>query len=217
MSANHETHGRSRNDLEWLAFQYVAGELPVEDEEQFETRLTTESEVAEAVARAVELGETASLAFAAVSDESTRDHKTIRPEPVSSRSSTSLPTPGRAVSVLVAAGVIVAALLISFRADDARNRVPRSEALLSSADSSTDFLRPGTSTSEVSSLLLQTWTDARESIAALDGDAATEVAVTDLSESRTDLAGDVPDWMFVAVELSCGSDPGNPNRTVLEN
>lgn len=207
MSANHETHGEGRSDLDWLAFQYVAGELSAEDEVQFETRLAAEPEVAEAVARAVALGETVSLAFAVASNESASSHQTVRPLSKVSRKSTSQSVAGRTVSVLTAACVIVAALLISFRGDEASQQVAHEQT----RDTSTE------TPADVNSLLLQTWTDARESIAALDGDVVTEVAATDLAESRTDLAGDVPDWMFVAVELSYRSEPGNPNRNVLEN
>jgi anti-sigma factor RsiW len=203
MSANHETHGAGRSDLDWLAFQYVAGELSTEDEQQFETRLAAKPEVAEAVARAMTLGETVSLVFAAEFNELAGDSRTVRRHAKVSRESVA----GRTVSVLTAACVIAAALLISFRRDEASQRIAHEQTPVTSTETPAD----------VSSLLLQTWTDARESIAALDGDVVTESAATDLSDSRADLAGDVPDWMFVVVELSYRSEPGNPNRNVLEN
>ena len=207
MSANLETHGDGRSDLDWLAFQYVAGELSTDEEEQFETRLAVEAEVAEAVARAVALGESVSLAFAVASDEPADDSRTVRPQTHVSRALRSQSVAGRTVSVLTAACVIVAALMISFRGDDSTQQIALEQTRGTSTETSTD----------VSSLLLQTWTDARESIAALDGDAVTEVAATDLSESRTELAGDVPDWMFVAVELSYRAEPGNSSGNILEN
>ncbi len=43
------------DDLDWLAFCYIAGELPPNDAEAFETRLADDQAAREAVARAVEL------------------------------------------------------------------------------------------------------------------------------------------------------------------
>ena len=44
-----------RNNLDWLAFQYVAGEMSPPDAEAFETRLLDDQPAREAVAAAVEL------------------------------------------------------------------------------------------------------------------------------------------------------------------
>ena len=43
------------DDLQWLAFQYIADELSDEERNAFEARLANDQEVREAVARAVEL------------------------------------------------------------------------------------------------------------------------------------------------------------------
>jgi hypothetical protein len=51
-----------QSELEWLAFQYVAGELPGDDAAGFEERLATDQLAREAVARAVELADIAMAA-----------------------------------------------------------------------------------------------------------------------------------------------------------
>lgn len=51
-----------RSDLDWLAFQYIAGELSVDDAAQFESRLAIDQMAREAVAAAVELSEVAAIA-----------------------------------------------------------------------------------------------------------------------------------------------------------
>ena len=208
MSANHETHGEGRNDLDWLAFQYVAGELSTEDEEQFEARLVTEPEVAEAVANAVVLGEAVSTALSLPAAESVRTAES-RPCGVTADRS----TVGRTVSVVTAACVVVAALLISFRGEE-----PSRDSLATNSKSSADD-GPGSSvlSSDDNSLLLETWTVARESVAALDSVALAESGSVESVDSRVDSTSDVPDWLFVAVELSYDSALGNSNGSVLEN
>ena len=51
-----------KNDLDWLAFCYAAGELDVAAAEQFESRLATDQAAREALARAVELTQTVAAA-----------------------------------------------------------------------------------------------------------------------------------------------------------
>jgi anti-sigma factor RsiW len=208
MSANHETHGEGRNDLDWLAFQYVAGELSVEDEEQIEARLATEPEVAEAVANAVVLGEAVSSVFSGAAAESVRTAESSPRGVTADRS-----TVGRTVSVVTAACVVVAALLISFRGEE-----PSRDSLATNSESSAGDA-PGSSvpSPDDNSLLLETWTVARESVAAMDSVALAESVPVDSAESRIDSASDVPDWLFVAVELSYDSALGNSNGSVLEN
>jgi hypothetical protein len=48
---------KPNDELEWLAFRYVAGELTHEEESRFETRLAGDQAAREAVERAVELKE----------------------------------------------------------------------------------------------------------------------------------------------------------------
>jgi hypothetical protein len=55
----------SEHDLDWLAFCYVAGELSPAERRRFENRLAEDQLAREAVARAVELGQAAAVAFAA--------------------------------------------------------------------------------------------------------------------------------------------------------
>lgn len=213
MSANHETQGEGRSDLDWLAFQYVAGELSVEDEEQFETRLATEPEVAEAVANAVVLGEAVSSVFSGAAVESVRTAES-RPWGVTAdRSSV-----GRTVSVATAACVVVAALLISFRREEPSRDSLKPQSLAKNSESSADRgLNSPVLSPDNNSLLLETWTVARESVAALDSVALAESVPVESADSRVESASDVPDWLFVAVELSYDSALGNSNGSVLEN
>lgn len=51
-----------RTELQWLAFQYIAGELGPEDSAAFESRLANDQAACEAVAGAVELAEMMALA-----------------------------------------------------------------------------------------------------------------------------------------------------------
>jgi hypothetical protein len=52
------------NDLHWLAFRYVAGEMTAAEEEHFEQRLADEQGLREAVEQAVELNEAIRLVHA---------------------------------------------------------------------------------------------------------------------------------------------------------
>jgi ferric-dicitrate binding protein FerR (iron transport regulator) len=70
-------------DLEWLAFQYVAGDLSEAEREIFEARLADDQLAREAVASAVQLSAACSGAFAAPNIV----HLTARP-PVSARKRT---------------------------------------------------------------------------------------------------------------------------------
>lgn len=49
-------------ELDWLAFQYIAGELNEGESSEFESRLATDQDACEAVAKAVELAEVTSMA-----------------------------------------------------------------------------------------------------------------------------------------------------------
>ena len=51
-----------KQDLDWLAFCYAAGELTPVEAEQFELRLVDDQSIREALARAVELGQTVAAA-----------------------------------------------------------------------------------------------------------------------------------------------------------
>jgi hypothetical protein len=51
-----------KNDIEWAAFCYVTDELNESDHEQFESLLASDQDAREALARAVELGQTISAA-----------------------------------------------------------------------------------------------------------------------------------------------------------
>ena len=211
MSANHETNGESRSDLDWLAFQYVSGDLSVEEADRLETRLLDEPDVAEAVANAVALGEAVSLAFTDDAVDANVESGTF--STVANPVTTNRSSAGRTVSVVTAASVIVAALLISFRGEESR----RNSLVTDSGSTGDHELNASVSDPEVDSLLLETWTEARETIAAMDSDAAAEVIPVAAGETEPVSADDVPDWLFVAVELSYDAALGNSNDRVLEN
>ena len=58
----------NKNDLDWAAFCYAAGELDSEAAEQFEARLADDQRAREALARAVELTQTVAAAESQVGD-----------------------------------------------------------------------------------------------------------------------------------------------------
>ena len=58
---NSDARARETADLDWLAFQYIAGELTDEQTRAFEGRLASDQEACEAVAAAVELSEITAL------------------------------------------------------------------------------------------------------------------------------------------------------------
>lgn len=59
-------HHNNHEELSWLAFRYVAGELTVTEAEQFEERLGTDQAAREAVAQSVELYRAVAAAEAVV-------------------------------------------------------------------------------------------------------------------------------------------------------
>jgi anti-sigma-K factor RskA len=57
------TNHRHDGDLDWMAFQYVSGELNATEVEAFEERLASDQDAREAVAGAVQLAETTAFAL----------------------------------------------------------------------------------------------------------------------------------------------------------
>lgn len=215
MAANHELDGNDRTELDWLAFQYVAGELSADEAEQFESRLLCDFAAAEAVSRAVALGEAVSLALDVWTTNV--DQETDRGvAPLQGRKIVSRPATGRIISVLTAACAIVAALLIAFRGDGLLRQRPEQVQLAALSDSTSENREAGRH-AEIDSLLLETWTEARESIAALESDPLSDGISAEPLDARPEVTSDVPDWLFVAVELSYEDAVGNPQREVLEN
>ncbi|MBI1310918.1 hypothetical protein GC176_06380 [bacterium] len=226
MAANHETDGGGRSDLDWLALLYVCGELSADEADCFESRLLAEPAVAEAVSRTVALGETVSLAFAVEADSADRkfDVQTTRVSELERRSVALArrSAVGRSVTVLTAGCVVVAALLISYRGIDSSPSNEDQQPLAANSEATrhsrtSDAISVTDRRTEISSLLLETWAEARESIAALDGETPSESIPGDSIESRTDSTNEVPDWLFVAVELSYDTALGAPDNPILEN
>jgi hypothetical protein len=84
MNQAENTHGCRAPDcgeLDWLAFQYVAGEFTADESANFEQQLATDQSAREAVARAVELCESTAVAFglSSVSSAASAKRNRLRP------------------------------------------------------------------------------------------------------------------------------------------
>jgi len=69
----------ARRDLDWLAFQYVTGEMASSDEAAFEARLMSDLDACDAVIRAMQLCETADAAFELLPPEPAQVRRTSSP------------------------------------------------------------------------------------------------------------------------------------------
>jgi anti-sigma factor RsiW len=70
------------DELNWLAFRYVAGELSADEQAAFEARLDTEQPAREAVAREVELAQAVAIAAGSLAPQSARVTPAGKAEPV---------------------------------------------------------------------------------------------------------------------------------------
>jgi hypothetical protein len=223
VTSSTQSDGVFGRDLDWLAFQYVAGELSAEAAVLFEARLQSSTAACEAVERAVALGECVSLAFQAAESSASPDApKTLQCDAAGSvrpahrtHGTATRASFGRMASVTVTACAILGALLVSFRDDGA---VVRSTGLLTENRSALDG-QPVTETAQLAPVesLFEAWTETRETVDAVEDELLSGEFVADMSELRVDVTGDVPDWMFVAVELSHQMRDGMPQPEVLEN
>ena len=76
MNTNDPNSQKHENDLDWLAFLYVADELSAEEKSSFEERLADDPQACAAVAQAIEISQLVCQAAEQGIDES---GKTIRP------------------------------------------------------------------------------------------------------------------------------------------
>jgi hypothetical protein len=179
-SSKHE-----RDELAWLAFQYVAGELPAAAADQFEERLALDQTAREAVAQSVELYH----AVAAVEAATTVGVVTIAAKEKSTWSQR---------LVWLSTGAAAAALLAV--------ATWNANGLLSSFNSKVSS-KPG-----VSPDLVKAWTAVRADLARADEEATSDETSRPMASDLTDaelaaiveeelaLPMDTPSWMTAAVQ-----------------
>jgi anti-sigma factor RsiW len=97
---------RMANDVDWLAFCYVANELPADEREAFEGRLADDQAIREAVARAVELVQAVSLA---------ETYERERPRPASIPRRTTWPRRLAWMSVGASAALVLVAAALQWQ------------------------------------------------------------------------------------------------------
>lgn len=100
------------DDLDWAAFCYVSDELSVENREIFETRLADDVAACEAVGRAVQVAESASLALSGAKPKLTNTREAAAPRQVSGRAAA-------AIAVLVATVLVALVPFIQNSGDPA--------------------------------------------------------------------------------------------------
>ncbi len=186
----------SGQDLDWVAFCYVADELNSDDRAAFETRLETDLAACEALARAVQLTESAATALAG---------PTLGPG--------SLPVVGRRVTVsrtrAVGVTVLVASILVLLVPVLQNQFVPVDPVAVNEPVEDVDAI-------------VGLWAGSQDLVA----DASEEVIETferkavpptaagsDASLSTVASSVDVPDWLFVALQAESVSD----DSVTLEN
>lgn len=222
MAATHESDGSRRTELDWLAFQYVAGELSSADERQLEGRLIEDPELAAAVSRAVALASAVTRACVPSVGvrESVRPLPSLDSQPARlSRPAPPLPTVrSRALtSLIVTAGVFLAAVLFVLVSDNGLMKESWQTAQTEPASVADGGSVDADRAAAVESVLVESWTAARDSLTALDELSPADAVVPDLPEGREEATGDVPEWLFVAVELTCHPESGSAGPEILEN
>jgi hypothetical protein len=192
-------HTAMGQDLDWVAFCYVADELNTDDRVAFEARLEDDLSACEAVARAVQLTESAAMAFAA--------------SPTLSSDSPSLPTVGargafrrtRAVGVTV----LVASILVLLVPVLQNQFVPVGPIVVDEPVEDVDAI-------------VGLWAGSQDLVADASEEelepferdvAPPTVAGSDISLPTVVSSVDVPDWLFVALQAESVSD----DSVTLEN
>ncbi|MAG92837.1 MAG: hypothetical protein CMJ48_03710 [Planctomycetaceae bacterium] len=183
-----------KNDLDWLAFRYVAAEMTRAEAESFETLLADEQSAREAVAVAVEL--TQAVAY-------------VVPVPAAaSRASVSVRS--YYAAFLAVAAAVAAGLLFAFS-------TPMRTQQLAQRDVTADLEETG---GIVPRELVEAWTEAElaydddSTVEALVELAQNDVVVDLASVGRTEL--DVPDWLVAAVAVELGQESDTSTATPLE-
>ncbi|MBL7043240.1 MAG: hypothetical protein ISR77_31690 [Pirellulaceae bacterium] len=162
-----------REELDWLAFRYVADELASDEVSDFEGRLAHDQTARDAVSRAVEL------------TNAIRAAEEAKPVTLSPARRSRLQRPLRLVACLSTCVLVAVVCHWLLRHDES---------------TSTDVSeRPSTAAAE----LALVWSETRLELADQQGDAWALLQVTDSGElpvaAEDTAAMSVPDWMFSAV------------------
>jgi hypothetical protein len=178
-------------ELDWLAFQYVVGELSGEVFAEFESRLLGDQQAREAVAAAVEL----ELALRAVGPN---DFSRLTPSKPANQETGSL---GKGLSValllVVAASLFIGITMIQFLRPSVEPHPAATERISSVTD--------------VDDRLAVVWFETNQQ--SLLGeeveltDAMADISVEEFGSLRTELEDEFsPDWMLAAVEADAEDD-----------
>ena len=188
---SHTLDIESRDSLNWLAVQYVLGELPESDLFAFEERLATDSVACAAVAEATRL--TLALRFAVV-DVAALAAPTLAAPTMANPVMRSAKTAPRGSWLALAGATTAAAGLLA--AMSLGPNGPRQEQVARVDGSASELVsrwRSGSATTEI---------DADESD-------------VEVAEANHDVA--VPRWLFAAVSLEQGKAAGNSTEEWQEN
>ena len=192
-------HTASGQDLDWVAFCYVADELNVDDRAAFEARLEDDLDACEAVARAVQLTESATIAMAASPTLSSTGRS---PSNVGTRNAFSRT---RAVGVTV----LVASILVLLVPVLQNQFLPVGPIVVDEAVEDVDAI-------------VGLWAGSQDLVADASGEeiepferdaTPPTVAGSDVMLPTVVLSVDVPDWLLVALQAESMSD----DSVTLEN
>lgn len=181
---NDQNTRRTADDLGWEAFQYVCGEMTTDEMEVFEARLAEDQSAREAVAEAVELAQSASLALG---------RKSAVPQTVASTSTHWWY--GVPIGIAICLAVVVAIQQVPWSVDQSATSDPEIEP------------QPPTVTA-VDVDLAARWSEVRQLEAESDQSSpdASSNAYSDwlIGEQDRDAFGstDAPEWMIAAVSAT---------------
>lgn len=190
---SHTDDTQKRDSLNWLAVQYVLGELPESDQFAFEERLASDSAACAAVAEATHLMLTLQAAVT--------DVATVAAPQVAIPSVRSAKTTPRGSWLALAGATTAAAGLLA--AMSLGPNGPRQDQVA----------RVDRSASELVSLWRSGSSAGRAGSSAAESDA--DESDVEVAEASPDVA--VPHWLFAAVSLEQGKAAGNSTEEWQEN
>lgn len=213
MSNSSDMNGSSKSALEWLAFQYVAGELPAVEAEDFEAQLAVDQAAREAVAEAVAIAECVALnppAAVPLSSDSlplvVRMPRDERPVPAARSDRRVRLWPAAWIGVSIASCLaIVLAVVVPTRTGPIRTQ-PETDGPTVATTS-----RLGTQAAEIALI----WAADRE--AEGDTDAETDDVEAGEQNEVGNASDDVPQWLLAAVSARDLVREGmDPEQDMLE-
>jgi hypothetical protein len=183
---------KDRSELDWLAFQYVAGELPADEAARFEERLAVDQQACEAVADAVELAEVTC---------------TVIERPVVELSAAKQPRLDWARSVAwMGCGAAACLMFVALVQPANRNLRPSNhEPVANSGSANSGSASSGSASGESRELALA-WAMARTNTPAVTVDDVSEIGAVEISDvsgqeekrSEDDVIS-TPSWMLAGV------------------